>query len=168
MLRRRRAYPFHVPMSGAMAGVAVGVNAQFDSVVVGVEADVAWSGVDGGETYFLPGIEMTSAINWNAGLRGRIGYAFDDTLVYATGGLAVAEIRTAIDPVPDLEKTAITPGWSVGAGIEQALSDNLSIKGEYLYTRYNTINADPFEIEAVSSTHTTGVHAFKVGLNYSF
>jgi outer membrane immunogenic protein len=54
--------------------------------------------------------------------RGRIGYANDRFLPYVTGGLAVMS-----------DDGKAHAGWTVGAGIEYAIAQNISVKGEYLY-----------------------------------
>ena len=61
-------------------------------------------------------------------------------------------------------------GWSIGAGIEHALTDQLRIRGDYLYTRfkghkyYSTSCAVTCDIDV----HDFGDHEFRVGLAWAF
>ena len=64
-------------------------------------------------------------------MRGRVGYAFDRCLVYATGGAAFGDIRANFSNGPISRSTET--GWTVGAGIEVALGPNWSAKAEYLF-----------------------------------
>jgi opacity protein-like surface antigen len=76
-------------------------------------------------------------------IRGRAGFAFGQTLVYATGGLALGHVRTdnnlsvfsPYDPVTlfDGRHGDLRLGYVAGAGLEQALSQHLSVKVEGLY-----------------------------------
>src|SRR5690606_3376964 len=78
--------------------------------------------------------------DWLATLRGRVGVAYDRTLLYATGGLAwgkdlgFANNVLAIPPAVDRASGSSTrTGWVAGGGLEHAVTDNLSFKAEYLY-----------------------------------
>ena len=51
-------------------------------------------------------------------VRGRLGYAFDRFLAFGTGGFAYSNNGT---------------GYAVGGGLEYALTNNITIRGEYLY-----------------------------------
>src|SRR5262249_57678066 len=90
-----------------------------------------------------------------------------DVIAYATGGLAVGSIRTAIDlsgvgfdaagnpsafsaPFSVLK---IKPGWTVGAGVEARLFGNLTGKAAYLYMDFATVSAsatNPLDAHAIS------------------
>ena len=73
-------------------------------------------------------------------VRGRLGYVFDRTLVYATGGLAYGDVRNGVNffwPAGQLQFTGavinIETGFTVGGGIEHAFAPNWTVKGEYLF-----------------------------------
>ncbi len=115
-----------------------------------------------------------------ATLRGRIGFAVDRTLVYATGGLAAGTVRTdnnlslAGFPLFDGRQGAVRLGYVAGAGIEHAFSEHLSAKVEGLYYDLGSRAVLP----APSYPVLTGYHAgsrvatdgflARVGLNYRF
>jgi len=86
--------------------------------------------------------------NWFGTIRPRIGVAFDRTMIYATGGLAYAGSRNGstsvtVVNVSDDPDTVLARwegrrggsnwGWTIGAGVEHAFSNNWSLKLEYLY-----------------------------------
>jgi outer membrane immunogenic protein len=73
-------------------------------------------------------------IRWTAHARGRIGYAFGGTLVYIAGGLAVAHADVQeIEPVTLAATGGTYTGGSIGGGVEQAFTRNISGRIEYLY-----------------------------------
>ena len=111
-------------------------------------------------------------------------------MAYLTGGLAVAEIKTAgivagFSPLDSSGNPNVTPvgfgfydhrtraGWTAGAGIETHLSGNLTGKIEYLYLDFgsiatstsNPLNATPV---AVNLESRVSDHIVRVGLNYRF
>ena len=69
--------------------------------------------------------------DWLGTARGRIGYAFNQFLPYFTGGLAVGNLNASIPGVGSSSNT--NTGWTIGAGVEVALTRNWSVKAEYLY-----------------------------------
>jgi outer membrane immunogenic protein len=96
--------------NGFIGGAHAGYNHQIGSLVVGVEADIEgtnlkygyqdkFSPIDGNGPQQIPvgGIWGYNArIGVQGSLRARIGYAFDKALLYATGGLAVADVSHTI------------------------------------------------------------------------
>jgi outer membrane immunogenic protein len=98
-------------VSGAISdgyenGGQAGVNHQFGTFVLGME-------VEGGSVDWGPVTEAGS-------IRLRGGYAFDRFLAYAAGGLAFED----------------SVGWTVGGGVEYALTDRWVIGAEYLHADY--------------------------------
>lgn len=86
---------------------------------------------------------LTREIDWNASVRGRLGYAAGGkTLFYGTGGAAYAKIDNSFstsntaNAFSNNGKTS-SWGWTAGGGVEQLIGNNFSFGVEYLYTRYN-------------------------------
>lgn len=98
--------------------------------------------------------------DWSASLRLRAGYAFGDALIYATGGVAFSDgdvsatdsyaitpgpgAFTDIGPVYGYPSTTATvtqskslTGWSLGAGIDYALSDTMVLGLSYRHTEFD-------------------------------
>ena len=137
-----------VGRDGFMGGGQVGYNAQFGNFVAGLEADLSLmpKGRDAGfigapvlgtQLLTTAGSEM----RWFGTMRARLGVASDRTLIYATGGLAFADLKSSASvtgvQAPGLvwndAKSQTKFGWTLGAGLEYALTQNWTVKGEYLY-----------------------------------
>ncbi len=133
---------------GGLAGGTVGFNMQSGSFVYGIEADGGWAGIE-------DDIDDVT-VDWTSTVRGRIGYAFDSVLVYATGGAAIGGVDS--DIVGDGDTRL---GFAVGGGVEAALTDNISAKVEYQYIDLgdDDIDGSPVEFDA---------HTVKAGLNFHF
>ncbi|MBF0680361.1 MAG: porin family protein [Devosia sp.] len=157
--------------SGGLLGVNAGVNAQFDNFVLGLEGDVAWSGINVSTACAgVVGVTCSGDINWLGTLRGRAGMAFDNVLLFATGGLAVGGVNANTSAVfagatGSYSGTGI--GYTIGAGMELALNDAISVKAEYSYNRL-TGTAPAGSLGAQAYDVTAGAHVGKVGLNFHF
>jgi outer membrane immunogenic protein len=123
-------------VDGALAGGTIGGNYQIGQLVLGAEADFDWQNVRGalvGGNCTLPAVvpaSCASASNWVGTFRGRIGFALDRVLLYATGGGAYANIKASVNALPWASSTEL--GWSSGVGVEVAMTDNWTAKVEYL------------------------------------
>jgi len=154
---------------GFIGGAQVGFNIQSGNWVFGLEGDFSGSGIDGDATVTPPGfaaISVASDVDWLATVRGRVGYAFDTTLLYATGGLAVGKIEFSYETATDTGSDDDTfLGFAVGAGVEHAFTDRLSGKIEYLYV---DLGEETFAGTAADTEVDFTAHTVKVGLNYNF
>jgi outer membrane immunogenic protein len=134
--------------TGVIGGGQIGYNWQSENLVYGVEADI--SGLDSKiSTEWTVGSRFTSRVTehnipWLATFRGRAGLAVGRTMVYVTGGLAVAETKdsarqTNISPGPFFGQTVLIAkdetrvGWTAGFGLEHMLTPNWTVRGEVLY-----------------------------------
>jgi iron complex outermembrane receptor protein len=120
--------------SGFVFGGTVGANYQMGSLVFGVEGDGDWARASGFGTFTATSLCAGGCLTTNTWLstaRGRVGYAFDQFLVYGTAGAAFGNVRASFSEgaMSGVNKT----GWAVGAGIEVALGRNWSAKAEYLF-----------------------------------
>ena len=174
--------------TGVIGGIQFGYNFQTGSVVYGLEADFDFSSARKSTTgpFTLFGGAGTWTINSGieslSTLRGRIGYAFDSSLIYATGGLAVAKTRHSIQPAVTLfgsgpysfADAGWRTGYAVGGGWEYRFArSNWTVRAEALYYDLGTANL-------VSKTNLgTTAYAFgatdkitgvvaRFGLNYLF
>ncbi|HZV21755.1 MAG TPA: outer membrane beta-barrel protein, partial [Hyphomicrobiales bacterium] len=115
--------------SGGFAGGQIGYNWQGvfgmgPNWVLGVEADLQGSGIEDSSS------GLKSSLNWFGTIRGRVGYAFGSTLVYATGGFAFGEVENTVFPA---RATETQTGYAVGGGVEYRFNPTWSIKGEYQF-----------------------------------
>ena len=109
-------------------------------------------------------------VDWFGTVRGRLGCAIGNTLIYGTGGFAAGGVRatslytdnnivalnsgnpaligTAQNPpqVGSASHSATNTGWTAGAGIEVKITPNWSLKGEYQFIDLGTISAGPGDI----------------------
>jgi outer membrane immunogenic protein len=147
--------------NGWLAGGQIGYNWQAGSLVYGLEADFTKSWIDGGNGC------CDHSVNWLASVRGRAGItAFDNrTLFYVTAGGAWADI--------DYSSISGTHsdthfGWVAGAGIERALTPNLSARVEYLYYGFNDASAPAGAVSPGAATFDPTIQTVRFGLNLKF
>ncbi|CAN7551171.1 hypothetical protein ASC89_08810 [Devosia sp. Root413D1] len=148
-------------LDGFSVGVQGGYNWQMDNVVFGIEGDVALASIYG-EDLSIP---ANRTINWTASLRGRLGYAWDAVLLYATAGVAVANSTGEVFLIDDVTETHV--GWTVGVGAEAMVSENVSAKLEYNYADYGAVTYDYFLGALPVDTGFT-THTVKAGVNFHF
>jgi outer membrane immunogenic protein len=150
---------------GWKGGVMGGYNHQFEQWVLGLEAD--WGMTGDIATNEELGADFAFSMDQIATFRARMGIALDDTLLYATGGVAWAkgDLDGIIAATPDHIKGSHW-GWSIGGGIEQALNDYIRLRLEYIYTRFN---GDSY-VEACCDVDIPDFddHEFKVGVIWAF
>ena len=80
--------------SGFLGGAQIGVNTQFNWLLLGLEGDFSWtSAIKGTGTNSL-GDSITTSPQWTSTVTGRIGAAFDRLFVYGKGGVAFAEDKS--------------------------------------------------------------------------
>ena len=119
---------------GLKGGAMVGYNHQIDDIVFGIEGD--W----GMSNDIVHNIDPTADFRFKmdsiATLRGRVGFAFDDTLLFVTAGAAYVqgEYNGIVWPSPS-GLTQGQYGWVAGLGMEHAFTDNLRLRLDYMYTQ---------------------------------
>jgi opacity protein-like surface antigen len=121
-------------VSGFALGLGFGYNWQVGSLVIGAEADISKTWVNGRSSKCgigMPAHDCGTGMDAMATFRGRLGYAFDRYLVYVTGGGAAAQV-SAYDKLFNVSGKQMMWGVSYGAGFEAMLAQNLSMKVEYL------------------------------------
>lgn len=125
-------------LDGFAGGALAGYNHQIDRFVLGAEVDGGLSGANhdagdsGGNGY------SAFDLDWNLHARLRAGVALDRTLLFVAGGLAVARLDLD-DTDPGFGSDDGTHlGWTLGGGIEQAITDSLVLRLEYLYDDYGS------------------------------
>ena len=120
---------------GFSGGAQIGYNYQFtpgSGVVIGVEADAQY--LDFGRNrnnafvsgavapgYYLTDPRGLSSLDFFGTVRGRLGYAFDRTLVYGTGGFAYGSGQDDQNFAGNRFRDSFRTGWAAGGGVEYAL-----------------------------------------------
>jgi len=179
---------------GFVGGGQIGYNWQANSPWVwGLEADISYTDVNSSRTFVtvLPvalggapsnlNNTLSSKMDYFGTVRGRLGYAWDRTLIYATGGLAYGEVQhsgsfnNAANAVQFAGSTRDTKtGYTVGGGIEHAWTGNWTVKAEYLYYDLGTTDVTVALVPGVfgtggyNSSFKDDGHIVRAGLNYKF
>ena len=144
--------------NGGLYGAYAGYNWQSGAWVFGVEGD--FNGVANDETFNIGGLNVDVGSDYLASLRGRVGYAFDRTLIFATGGIAFTQFSAEADLGNGVSLNAdqSLTGWTVGAGAEYAFTDNWIGRLEYRYYDFSDDALDGFgDVGVSTNTATVGV-----------
>jgi len=153
-------------------GAEIGRNWQTRGFVYGVAADLTLGSLKGTSVGCSGSCSYEAKVNWLASFRGRAGLAIDDTMVYMTGGLAIASIEDTVwagDADMGKTQTSMPFGWVAGVGVEHRISSTVSITGELLHYAFN-----PIDIATTDGTYhltATTDHEFtvaRVGMNFRF
>ena len=145
-------------LSGWMLGATLGANFTVaQGFILGAAGDIAWSGING----YDAGDDLDFDVNWMGSLRGRAGFDGGAFMPYLTGGLAIA--GATADVCPD-SSTQMHFGWTGGAGVEVAATDNLSIDLQY---RYSDLGSATYDLAAPTDLSLT-THTISAGLNFKF
>jgi outer membrane immunogenic protein len=165
-------------IDGPLVGGTIGANFQSGQFVFGVEGDWDWADLSGSTTNtttcFGTSCTFQTSDDWLATLRGRVGYAFDRVLLYGTAGGAGGDIKSTLTPAGGtaISSTSTEYGWTAGAGVEFAITDNITAKAEYLFV---DLSNGSFGCSAAACSGTTtavpvtfDASLIRAGLNYKF
>lgn len=139
-------------------GVQAGYLQQFGMFVVG--AEVGASFYDQLRYELTPGAGLEQ--NWAVEAKGRAGVALDQTLIYGTAGLSVAELAPTGATTSGKDTHA---GFVFGGGIEQGFGNGWSVRAEYTQTRYWDVDSS---VGGFGRTDDLTNHAITAGVNYRF
>jgi outer membrane immunogenic protein len=171
------AVGFSDSYSGFTGGFQLGYNLQLaPNWVVGLEGDIGY--LDTHRTALdatQPGLRTTVKSDFYGTIRPRVGFVWDRTMLYATGGVAFVRMKNSFDccgfpfDFDSTERVTTKTGWTAGGGIEMAFTSNWTAKVEYLYIDAGNINVaqtDDPEPDTMQFRHQ--FHIVKFGLNYKF
>jgi outer membrane immunogenic protein len=159
-------------LGGGLFGVTAGINAQGANSVLGLEADISATSKKGSTSEFPPNAAFSNEVReqWLSTLRGRVGYARDNWLVYATGGAALANVANSIvAPSGTISDQQWHWGWTAGGGVEVKLNRDWSAKIEYLYVGLQDksfFNPTPGPVLPGNQRLHLDDHIVRVGVNY--
>jgi opacity protein-like surface antigen len=180
---------------GWLGGTQAGYNDQFGPYVICLEGDFFWSGVDGSKSFTdtasFPGEDFTFNsklsidLDYFATARVRAGYAFDNWMIYATGGFAWAETEARLevagtsdqgfDESTRVDAEANHLGWTAGLGAEVMASRNISVKAEWLYVglteedyRFDRGRLGEEDLNVARYESDLSFNMFRVGLNWRY
>jgi len=125
--------------NGLTYGVLAGYNYQVGQFVLGVEGDFAGWTVGQRRYSAITGNFLTAHSKWGGSIRGRLGYAANHALFYVTGGAAFLSNETSIPTTGiSIGGDSTRVGWTVGAGLDYALTSNWFAGLEYRYSQYQS------------------------------
>jgi outer membrane immunogenic protein len=179
--------------SSFIGGGTIGYNWQKpgSQFVLGIEGEVGYLRLTGARqdvNATAAGLVLPDSVNssrlgdWYGVIAGRAGWAANRTLFYVKGGVAFVPHSYNFNDtcvvggcgggmlVLGHNDTQVT--YAVGAGVEYALNNNWSVKGEYLYlgTQKSYTQSGPTLVGApileTNSNSDPGVHTGKIGINY--
>ncbi len=159
--------------AGILGGGHIGYNFQVGQIVYGFEGDVngssqrdsAFDGVD-----YPTGVTYNIHKNFDVSIRARLGYAFDRTLIYVTGGGAYGDFHTSysngVGSFDSFDHGRY--GWTGGAGVEYAVTNNWLVRAEYRYTDYGYLVDSPVSTGFDSISRHERDNRVQVGFSYKF
>jgi outer membrane immunogenic protein len=187
--------------AGFIGGGQAGYNWQTGAFVLGVETDFDGTTLSKsrdivGPTFGPLGgalagdfftLHAKTSLSWLGTTRARVGFvATPDNrlMIYATGGVAYAGgssnfsfFDSATGAFWSGNPSSSRVGWTIGGGLEYAVTNNWTIKGEYLYADLGSSNFTSVG-NAAAATFFPGVYAsghinynasiFRAGVNYKF
>ena len=120
-------------------GLLAGYNYQIGNLVLGVEGDVEGWTVGKIRYTSLTGDFLTAHSTWGGSVRGRLGYAADRALLYVAGGAAFVSNETSIPTTGvSIGGDGTRFGWTVGAGVDYAFTNNWFTGLEYRYSQFQS------------------------------
>jgi len=167
-----------------IGGGQVGLNYQFSSFVIGVEADFDWSVEDNKASpgVLVPGVAglvgVSSNDSWLTTVAARFGFAYDCLWLYGKAGsgwvgnkgFTVTNLTTGAS-ITGSNKSS--NGLLLGGGVEWAFANNWTVKVEYDYlgltNRSFVVPAGaPFLVGDTFNSTSRNMQMVKVGVNYLF
>jgi outer membrane immunogenic protein len=181
-----------ISVRGGLVGGTVGYNWEVSRFVVGFEGDLSWVGEYGshndnngfglpaggaggglGTSLFAnPNFQSFTKETWLATARGRVGYAVNNLLFYATGGYAgagvTAGINSTVNNASIFSSTSTRSGWTAGGGLEWGFAPNWSAKFEWLYMKFDNAGFTTALGDGPRSAVTLDDNVIRAGINYRF
>ncbi len=159
---------FSMAPSGWLGGVTAGYNmATGNGVVIGIEGDLSLANItDTVVDTADPAETITSTTDWAGSMRGRIGFDAGEVMPYLTAGIAFAHATASYTDGGGGSESATLVGYTVGGGLEVAVTDSVTVKGEYLYTALNPHTW--YASTAFANTSAPTSHTIKGGVNFHF
>lgn len=174
-------------------GMFAGFAKQYGNVVIGAEASANSLHSDDSRTQTVtyisaPGSQFTlrqsAKADWQGTLRLRLGYTRENWLAYVTGGAALTRVKLATSFSDNFllgasaqgSESETKAGWTLGAGGEHALSEDWTIRGEYLYANFGSLDnnsvvtnpSNPGLSNVIRNSIDFRTHTLSIGLVYRF
>lgn len=166
----------NIKPDGFLGGLYAGYNFDLgNSVVLGIDGDVTYNNLK--DSYSITdgtdSASLESKLRWSGAVRARAGYAVDRFLPYIAGGVAFGQVKNTVSVSTDelagsVEQSKTLTGWTAGAGVDYAATDNVIVRLEYRYTDYGRKNFD-FGTGGVASIRDKfKTNEVRLGVAYKF
>lgn len=140
--------------NGVIGGAHVGYQYQINQWVLGIEGSVDGTSLSADSAAAFPNtpvgpVILTASSNADiqGSIRGKLGIAWDRVLIYATGGVAFggfnSDINISAPNVPffaTANRSTTKVGWTVGGGLQYAVTNNWWVFAEYRFTDFGNLN----------------------------
>lgn len=190
---------YNLDRNGVLGGIYAGYNWQVGQIVFGVEGEFNFLHNKASDTQALfdtfgptpvvdgSTVELTAKNQWLASIRGRVGYAWDKLMIYATGGAAFTRTEYNMNlngagfpgtPSSSIGFTQDKVGYAVGAGAEWMFAQSWIVRLEYMHYGFDgSTGALPVVVTTctvalncrlVANTSDLNIDSVRVGLTYKF
>jgi outer membrane immunogenic protein len=151
---------------GAIGGAHIGYDYQFgNGFLIGAETDINATSLKN-RVDFTGGNGVNNAeiakLDYTGSVTGKIGYAVDNLLMYGKGGFAYAHVDDA-DIAFDSD---FATGYTLGGGIALGLTQSISLRTEYNFSRYDDFDVKANGVTAGSADFDT--HTIESAISYRF
>jgi outer membrane immunogenic protein len=153
--------------SGFLGGVQGGYNWQAGNWVFGIQGDASWTGLSATTTTPLaPAVSLNDKVDWLATATGRLGYAWNNVLLYGKGGAAWVHNNYSASGGVVASGGSTRTGWTAGGGLEYGFARNWTgfVEYDYIGLGSNTVTLSG----AVPVGVKQNLSLVKAGLNYRF
>lgn len=149
-------------LGGRMPGGFAGFSTQFENnVVLGIEGDLEYNIQEATITSTFG--TFTGGADWQGSARLRLGYAFDRLLVYTTGGWAATHLQADYQGLA--KATGSFHGYTIGAGMDYAVTDRVFARIDYRYNDFGNGELD-FGAVAIDTNLTQQTVKFGIGVRF--
>ena len=161
--------PGEFDVEGGFGGVYYGRNWQSGNWVYGLEGSLSFGKIDGAED-LGGGADIDAKIDAFTATRAKVGYSFDDILLFVAGGFSLAHVEaeaTDAGGSPLFDDSAWAKGFTFGAGADMKVSENWTARVEYLFVNYGD---EDFSLAGTSGTKIdlNDLHLVRGGFSYRF
>lgn len=163
-------YEFEGNLDGTSYGIGLRGSVDYTNGgwLVGLVGDWTFGGQVAEDEYYSTDLQMPNLST----LRARAGGTYGPALFYVTGGLAQAEMEMNVSWIGSHESQSTwTKGWTIGGGVDYAITDSISLAAEYLYIALDDVDyaiTDTFGERFKFEQDLDGIHSFRLGVNYVF
>jgi outer membrane immunogenic protein len=164
------------PDSGTFGG-HLGYRYQFSNgLVAGLEGDVSWLNGNVSPLFSIATVTgMNEKSNWDASVRGILGYGFDINLLYVTGGVAWINgsgcgffTSASNFCVTGTNYSLTQTGWTAGVGYAHAFTPNVIARIEYLHADFGTDSFSAVNFVGGTGNVQTTTDKIRVGVEWKF